>query len=495
MEFEDLPPKADAMIASMRAIGYDLPMAIADIVDNSIYAKAQTIVIDYDWNDGDPWIRIFDDGSGMSEENLREAMRLGSQGPGEMRDPDDLGRFGLGLKTASFSQCRIFSVRSKINGGATATRCWNLDLIERTKSWSLSKSSPIDAECLLDVLDNVENGTVVLWQHLDRIVDSLHESEKARETFLNKFNDVRVHLEMVFHRFLSGPGSIKMFIGRTPLRPWDPFLLTNNFTQPLSSSEKYEDGSVKIIPYVLPHVSNRTAEETERGRGPKGWNAQQGFYVYRNRRMIVSGGYLDLNYKPEEHYKLARILVDLKNSTDNEWHIDVKKATVIPPDRLRMALDKVARATREEAVKVYRVRTQRSRGKGTKKNRDVWVKRRKGDKIIYQINQENEVIKKIIEELAPPEPWVRKLFDTIERTIPHREIEIDAYDREDCHVDLPPEICPPDQSLIDLCKEFYWRFREEGREHNEAVDLTISVEPFNTHPAFRATLDKIAEEE
>ena len=493
-EYEEVPPKADAMVASMRAIGYDLPMAIADVIDNSIYAKARNIQIDYEWGDEDPWIRIIDDGRGMTNDELREAMRLGSKGPNEIRDPEDLGRFGLGLKTASFSQCRVLTVKTKINDGTFSTRCWDLDIIEKTKKWQLRLMPPDNAESLLENLDSMKSGTVVLWQNLDRVIDSIDDLEGAERIFYNKFIDVRKYLEMVFHRYLGGPTRINISIGRTPLKPWDPYLMSNPFTQELST-EKYEDGTIRIIPYVLPHVSKRTAVENEKGAGIKGWNAQQGFYIYRNHRMIVSGGYLDFGLKPEEHYKLARIMVDIKNDMDSDWRIDVRKAVAIPPDRLRAQLEKVARAAREEAIKVYRARVRKGRRQGHKNAQEVWIKQRKGDKIVYEINRENEVIKRILAEISPPERWTTKLFSSIERTLPHREIVIDSCETEDCHVDLPPDISPPVKALVELCLEIYAENRAAGRTHDEAAGLVLSIEPFNTHPLFQATLDKIAEEE
>jgi len=492
-EYEEVPPKADAMVASMRAIGYDLPMAIADIIDNSIYARAKNVWIDYNWAGGDPWIRVKDDGGGMTDDELREAMRLGSKGPNEARDPQDLGRFGLGLKTASFSQCRVLTVSTKVKGGTPSTRCWDLDVIERTKRWQLRLLPPDDAGPMLEDIDQLDSGTVVLWQHLDRVIDRPDDIKAAETVFNNKFIDVRKHLEMVFHRYMSGPTRLSISIGRTPLKPWDPYLTSNQFTQELST-EKYEDGSIRIIPYVLPHVSKRTATETAMGAGTKGWNAQQGFYIYRNRRMIVSGGYLDFNLKPEEHYKLGRIMVDLKNDMDSEWRIDVRKAVAIPPDRLRTQLEKVAKATREEAVKIYRARTGRAPKLSRMNFQEVWTKRRRGDKIIYEINRDNEAMKRILAEVAPPERWIKKLFGSIERTVPHREIIIDSCNNEDCHVDMPPDVSPPDQGLVDLCIEIYKEKRKMGRTHEEAAGFVLSIEPFNTHPAFHAALDKIAEE-
>lgn len=493
-DYEEVPPTADTMIASIRAIGYNLPMAIADIIDNSIYARAKNIWIDYDWAGGDPWIRVKDDGRGMTEGGLREAMRLCGKGPNETRDPEDLGRFGLGLKTASFSQCRLLTVSTRVKGGTTSTRCWDLDLIEKTKKWKLRLHPLENAKPMLEDLDYMENGTVVLWQQLDRVIDKNDDIKDAETVFNNKFIDVASHIEMVFHRYMSGPTKLNISIGRTPLKPWDPYLTSNQFTQELST-EKYEDGSVRIVPYVLPHVSKRTATETITGAGPKGWNAQQGFYIYRNRRMIVSGGYLDFDLKPEEHYKLGRIMVDLKNDMDTDWRIDVRKAVAIPPDRLRAQLEKVAKATREEAVKIYRARTGRARKTAQKNVQDVWTKRRKGDKIVYEINRENESIKRILAEVAPSERWIRKLFGTIERTVPHREIIIDSCNKEDCHVDLPPDISRPDQGLIDMCVEIYREMRSIGRTHCDASAFVLSIEPFNTHPAFQAALEKITEEE
>lgn len=492
-DYEEVPPRADAMIASMRAIGYDLPTAIADLLDNSIYAQARNIRVEYEWAGSESWIRITDDGLGMTEKRLREAMRLGSQSPYEERSPEDLGRFGLGLKTASFSQCTVLTVRSKTETGEVSTRCWDLDHVESTKKWELGTRAPRGTGRLLARLEDLEHGTVVLWQGLDRVIeDSEPENDAARDVFYGKFMAVQEYLEMVFHRYLSPPVSLSIHVGVAELKPWDPYLTSNSFTQELSN-EVYEDRTVRLIPYVLPHVSKRSSQENTSGAGPKGWNAQQGFYLYRNRRMIVSGGYLDFSLKPEEHYKLARIMVDIGNQMDRDWAIDVRKATAIPPDRLRGELEKVAKATRAEAVKVYRARMG---GKPVSRRRskdDVWLRKRRGDKIVYEIDRTHEVIKDILAEVDPPRSWVRKLFHVIEVTMPHRTIIMDNAEVEDCHVDFPPEVKKPSESLIELCLEFYRRYRSEGKRHEEATDMVLAIEPFNTHTAYRAALDAVNE--
>lgn len=492
-EYEDAPPRADAMIASMRAIGYDLSMAIADLIDNSVFAKAKNITIKYHWAGPDSWIYILDDGTGMTEKRLKEAMILGSRSPNEERSSGDLGRFGLGLKTASFSQCRIVTVHTKTPEGEISTRCWNLDHVERSKKWELGKKALTGASRIISDINNVPHGTIVLWQGLDRVVGNDDpDDEHAMSVYYEKFLAVKEYLEMVFHRYISPPFNLSMTLGKEKLKPWDPYLRSNQFTQELSK-EKFEDGTVRVIPYVLPHISKRSSLENNNGPGPKGWNAQQGFYLYRNKRMIVPGGYLDLNIKPEEHYKLARIMVDINNSMDKEWGIDVRKATAKPPDRLRPQIAKVAKATRNEAVKIYRARTGTPRKISGRKEQDIWHRKKIGEKIVYRINRENVFIKKILDELNAPASLTRKLFYAIETTIPHRLIIMDNSELEDCHVDLPPGINVPPEGLIELCKELYNNYRKKNKSHDETVDIVLSIEPFNSHPAYRAALDSMIE--
>ncbi len=493
-EFEDCPPRADAIVHSLRAFGYDIAMAIADLIDNSIFADASNAWISYAWNDGDPWVRILDDGKGMTEECLVEAMRLGTKSPLEARDPQDLGRFGLGLKTASFSQCKVVTVYTKTADGSESVRFWDLDYIQHSRAWKLGRTPAKDVWPLLEPLKSLESGTLVLWQNLDRSIDrDTLPNHNPEMTFLKRFLYVKEYLEMVFHQFLENRiERLNIFVGQAPCEPWDPFLKSNDFTQELSS-EKYEESRVSVIPYVLPHVSKRNEVENLQGAGPKGWNAQQGFYVYRNKRMIVSGGYLDFDLKAEEHYKLARIKVDITNDMDHEWSIDVRKAVASPPDRLKAEMLRIARVTRQRASEVYRTRTGITKRKRTSESNNVWLRRQLRDKIVYRLNPDNPVLKRVLSELAPTKRWIRKLFHIIENSVPHRLIIMDGLDNEDCHVDLPADFGPPPDELLDICRELYQQKVAEGRSHEEAVDIVCSIEPFDSHPLYRACLDKLVE--
>jgi len=434
----------------------------------------------------------------MSEERLVEAMRLGTQSPLDEREKHDLGRFGLGLKTASFSQCKKLTVSTKEASGRAATRFWDLDHVSDSKEWQLGKVPSGDTRTLLQPLEQLPTGTIVLWQKLDRLVirsDNWNScTQNPEDAFYKTFMQVKCYLEMVFHQFLEARrDKINIHVGTAECKPWDPYLRTNAFTQELAS-EKYEDSRVSIIPYILPHVSKRSEEEGIRGAGPKGWNAQQGFYLYRNGRMIISGGYLDLDLKAEEHCKLARIKVEITNDMDHEWSIDVRKAAAIPPVYLRNDLLRIARAARQKAVEVYRSRTGRARRQpGNRAENDVWLRQLAGDKITYRINRDNLVIKKIIQEINPSKRWLKKLFHVIETTVPHRLIIMDDREREDCHVGLPEDVNKPPDELLRLCIELYHEQRAAGRRHEEAADIICSMDAFSVHPLYRACLDGLQE--
>ena len=491
-DFQDCPPRAEAIMHSLRAFGYDLPMAIADLVDNSIFARASKVWISYDWNDGHPWVRILDNGAGMEEEQLVNAMRLGSRSPLEDRDSYDLGRFGLGLKTASFSQCKLVTVCTKTSKKSESVRFWDLDYIQNSKAWMLGKVPGENTLPLLEPLKTLDTGTLVLWQNLDRLTNpGPSEKHNPQYSFQNRFLNVKQYLEMVFHRYLSqGRQSLAIQVGEALCEPWDPYLQSNTYTQKLSS-ERYENGRVSVTPYVLPHVSMRSNEENERGGGPKGWNAQQGFYVYRNKRLIVPGSYLDFDLKQEEHFKLARIRVDISNDMDSIWSIDVRKAVAAPPDFLRSDMLRIAQATRKHAADVYRTRTGVARKERSASRTDVWLRRQTRNKIIYKINLDHPVISRLVRDMHVDTRSIRKLFYVIEHSVPHRTIILDGNQQEDCFVDLSSDLDPPPDGLLDLCKELYKQQRKEGRSHKEAVDIVCSIEPFDAHPLYMAQLDDL----
>lgn len=420
--YDIVDPKADAIAESLRAFGYSLPDAVADLVDNSLSVGSKHIAVTFWWDGPKSWIRVKDDGRGMTGRDLVEAMRMGSRNPREPREPTDLGRFGLGLKTASFSQCRRVVVRSRAKDCGEETRCWDLDVIERTKKWALLRRvSDPSGDKALGHFPEGKSGTVVLWQALDRVVSNSPTSDRsAQSLFLGAARDVGEHLGMVFHRFLSGKDAIELTLNdKARIEPWDPFLTNEPSTQPLPP-ETFGSGpkTVVVRPFILPHQSKIPEEVFKSASGQRGWNAQQGFYIYRNRRLISPGGWLGM-YHQEEHYKLARIQVDIGNDLDSEWQIDVRKARAHPPDELRRELRRIAEATRRRAVEVYRHRGKNLLRQGAGISETfVWAVRQQGNKTVYRINREYPLIHRVLDGHPATRDEVGRVLRLIEETIP-----------------------------------------------------------------------------
>jgi hypothetical protein len=428
--FDEVPPRADALAESLRAFGYSLPNAVADLVDNSVTAGATRVEVVGWWDGPSSWVRIRDNGGGMPEAVLIEAMRPGTQGPDVFRDPKDLGRFGLGLKTASFSQCRVVVVRSKAAHEPEATRCWDLDYVKETHLWRLLRE-PRDphAEEALGHFGDAETGTVVLWQVLDRIVGpELATAERAQAAFGNRVREIAAHLGLVFHRFLSGRDAITIRVNEQEVSAWDPFVEGEPFTQRLPV-EEFGSAASKVIvhPFVLPHQSKMSSPDAFlAASGPRGWNAQQGFYIYRNRRLIVSGGWLRM-YHAEEHYKLARIQVDIGNGLDHEWKLDVRKALAQPPDDIRSELKRVADKTRRLAKEVYIHRGRPiARGDQHSDAVYVWQPVTRDSGLGYRINRHHPLIRALLDSTQPRERADGTLR-LLEETIPIQHI-IGAFD-------------------------------------------------------------------
>lgn len=340
MKNVNLPPLAASFTESIRDIGYSLNTAVADIIDNSISAEAKNIDIHIKNEEGNVSLAILDDGIGLEENELISAMRLGSKNPLEERDLNDLGRFGLGMKTASFSQCRRLTVVSVIGNIKSGTQ-WDLDRIAKTNEWDLSVLDSSEIKKLYQIENLGENGTLILWENCDRIIDTTSE---GMEVYYEKLRSLEGHLKLVFHRFFENT-KIKVRINNNePLEYFDPFARQYRSTQPLPLEEVLIDKKVvEIQGYVLPHHSKITAEQYKENAGEGGYLRNQGFYVYRGKRLITHGTWFRMKPK-SELAKLTRIQIDLPNNLDHEWKIDAMKSQATPPqvirDKLKTLIEK-----------------------------------------------------------------------------------------------------------------------------------------------------------
>lgn len=356
-----LPPSASSLSESMRDLGYSLATAVADIIDNSITAGATEIDVFCDLTCITPTLVIIDNGRGMTEKELLLAMKHGSANPKQKREPNDLGRFGLGLKTASFSQCRKLTVVSSINSQVCGAE-WDLDHVSKRDEWCLLILDEGDIQKIAYLDQLGKTGTAVVWTKLDRLFEDKYGS-KRDEIVFEKLDLVDRHLALVFHRFLAGEikhhPKLSIRINGHNVKSFDPFCRKNKATQMLPEEIVRVDGKEVVIqPYILPHHSKLTAEEYDYYEDRSSFISNQGAYIYRNGRLMAWGDWFRLVPKGE-NTKLARVQIDFPNALDESWTIDIKKSRARPPHEVRERLRQIISKVTGSSTRIHRGRGQK----------------------------------------------------------------------------------------------------------------------------------------
>lgn len=416
-----LEPRALELAGSLRGLGYSPEAAIADLIDNSITAGASTVRISFLWDATSPAVAILDDGHGMSDVELVEAMRLGSD-TARVRAEGDLGRFGLGLKTASLGQGKRLTVCSKHAGGNIVNACWDLDHINKTGDWVLLLNVGNSPQNFIDELDVQNSGTLVIWQHLDKMLSGV----TSVDVFLEIADRVSKHLGMIFHRHIDS-GRLKITINDAVVGSWDPFLSSHPECaqgSPETISDAEISKSILFTGYVLPPTAKLRETDVAMGAGPQGWLAQQGFYLYRADRLIVSGGWLGLGrgdrpWQLERKHTLARISLDITNAADLDWSLDVKKSTAVPPIIFRDRLLVLAREIRRRSESTYRAFT-RSANKTSDQAGDVvpiWLETGSGAGTQFRLNRKHPLLLDVRKAIGTPAK-LRVFLDAIDRYMP-----------------------------------------------------------------------------
>lgn len=494
--FDHAPPGASALFESLRGMGYSPETAIADLIDNSIAAGARQVWIDFIWRGADSVIRILDDGRGMDEATLVGAMRPGGRHPLLPREPEDLGRFGLGLKTASLSQGRILAVSSRTADGSTATRCWDLDYVATVNDWRLLRAPPESIRNHAVVPDDLPSGTVVVIGRLDRVLGDASD-EEARTRLLAIVRRVEWHLAMIFHRFLEGPQPrLTLFIGgRGPearITSWDPFLQPHPATVATPPEKLLQpSGAVEVQGFILPHRDKLTADQFERAGGPDGWLAHEGFFVYRNRRLLVAGGWLGLGpgrrWTRDDVHRLARLRLDLPTSGDEDWKVDIRKSAATPPASLRPRLQGLAEQVRREAREVFAYRGGRSTRRPQPPLARAWAAVDSPRGVSYRIDRAHLAVQRVLDAAGPGRRAVEEMLSILERTLPIQRIWLDTAEQGDLPPPASPDGIPPEvrSALISL----YGHVRRQlGISAEEARGRLVMIEPFAAFPAAVAQL-------
>lgn len=481
------------MLESLRGLGYSTAAALADIIDNSISAGATTVDLQFNWKEKSSNIYVLDDGPGMNDQELESAMTLGDKNPLDARLAHDLGRFGMGLKTASFSQCKRLTVASRRDGVTSCLR-WDLNLLTANPDmgWVLIEGPAPGSEDLPGKLDSLDHGTIVIWEVLDRIVT---ESFAVNDFLALMEEQVERHLAMVFHRLLDGHyPKLRLNLNGKKIEAWDPFLSghpAKPWTSP-AQGHRTSCGDIEVQCHVLPHRDKLSDREYEVNGGPAGWNAQQGFYVYRNQRLLVAGGWLGLGqpraWNREEPHRLARIRLDIPNTADADWKIDVKKSVARPPVALRPWLISMATDTRERARQVFAYRGSPTNVNAGKPIEQAWKTERTSKGIRYRIDEAHPSIAAVLDDATSAQKdLIISMLRVIEETVPIQKIWLDTAEQKETPVTSFGS--SSDEVVLKVMKTLFRNLvGKKGMDIEDARARLAGTDPFQNFPHLIAQL-------
>lgn len=354
-------PDPERVVEGLRDTGYEFPTAIADIVDNSLAAEASVVDLRISMDvRGAVIVSIADNGYGMDRGGLVNAMRYGSE---RRSDPESLGKFGLGLKTASTAFCRRLSLVSRpANATSALMATWDLEHIAK-HGWELLFAAPtVGALSHLDSVAKNHSGTVVVWEKVDRLMKDykMPGGAAASKAFNRLMDHLKHHLGMVYQRFLDPEDprapTVAMTLNGEPVMAWDPFCVmesrlvaSEDVTVDLGNGKKTK---FSVRAYILPRKEEFSTPEAH--EVSRLGNDTQGIYIYREERLIHSADWLGM-FQKEPHGSLLRVEFSFNHNLDEDFNVDIKKSQIILSEDLWEWLrDQFLTAPRREADKSYR---------------------------------------------------------------------------------------------------------------------------------------------
>lgn len=468
----DSPPNAAALMHSLRDIGYELDTALADIIDNSITAGASQVNVAFET---EPVIKvaILDNGDGMSRDELIKAMTIGSKSPLIERSTKDLGRFGLGLKTASFSQCKHLTVVTR-QFDQTWAMCWDLDQVTKSNCWELIQLGNDEMAKVYQFDQLVDTGTLVVWEVCDRLQGDGNRHNDSH--VLQKFDNAENYLGLIFHRFLdkspSSVSNLDIIINGRAIGYVDPFFRHKPATQVHNlETIKYKDVYIKVQGYTLPHHTKCTTEEYEK-YSLGSYRDSQGFYVYRANRLLIAGDWFRLATK-SDLTSLTRVEIDLPNNFDSEWHIDIKKSHAKPPEQMRDQLKQYIDTYIQGSKRVYNSKGYRHKGDVT----PLWHQYTNKNLRSYQINKDYPLILQFMEGLDVRQiSQLKQILSLIEDSFPVDQLYVD-------YASSPKEFKTKhtDEELEELALSYLENFAGIGFEINDIALLLEKNAPFSDY--------------
>lgn len=445
--------------------GYTFNTAIADILDNSIYAGASEIDIHWDYDALNPKLTIIDNGQGMNAKEVKEAAIIANKSIDQTREHNDLGRFSTGLKSASVSFCgRLIIISKKVKSEAHNV-VFDFDEVKRSNKWY----AVYDHHDYLDFNEH-DSGTMIIWENL-KILDV--DVFKDNRFVFEKLEDLSKDLSHIFGRIIRESKLTITVNGKNNIiKAWDPFYTTNEKTQHIFEDKKaYKGEEIEVNGFILPVYSNLAEEQQEVMKG-KGLREQQGFYIFRNKRLIQEGGWLGLEgIKLDSKSDYARIMVDISSNLDKYFKVNYLKNSIELPAELHADFIKIAKFMKKESTKNFNYKKKPifKKSKGNEVNVPVWETTFYDGCMHSRLNRDNPVIKNLACKLTKKE--YNQLLTIIEEAIPISVIQSNSVNVKDNTKKNIPE-------LID---DHYKILFERGLNIDQIKMELAKIEPINNH--------------
>jgi hypothetical protein len=448
--------------------GYSFDLAIADLIDNSITAKAKNITIYVDYISQKPFIYIQDDGYGMDYPTLQKAAVVGAKSIEEMRSMDDLGRYSTGMKSATKSFCNNIIISSKTKNTEPTSIDIDYDHIKEVGIWEAFPAFKAEMEEKIG-----DQGTIV---YCDRL--KLFQDNYTEQAVFQQLDGLETSLSHIFGKFIIEDG-LSIFI-RTPnnltnpirVKGWDPFSLPESkavrliYDQPI----EFKKGKIGIKAYIMPVANNLSQTDQNYMRG-KGLVNQEGFYVYRERRLITEGSWLDIpETNLEDKCKYARIEVLIPNIFDKEFDLNFTKSHITLPPELISAFSKIAKKARTESRKSFNYMKQPSlKPRLKEKEEKVWRITNNQSGAYLSINKNHPLIQNLCSSMSKKQ--LSKLLSLLEKTIPvkmiqSQETSVGEYAKDE---------------IKDYIQTIYAQLLKEGKTLPEIKSYMKDIEPFRSH--------------
>ena len=477
---EDFTPNPINLLESNRSLGYSIEEAVSDLIDNSIAAKAKNISIHMVWNDSKPFFVLLDDGIGMSLKNneLIESFKLGSSNPLDERDPNDLGRFGFGMKTASLSQSKSFIVITKSINENLISRCLDLNYITKLNDgWKLRHVEKSELCGYDKIISNQKSGTAIIWNNWDK-------APVNKNDFDSLSNIIYDYVSVCFHRFIER--GINISCNNHKILACNPIPTNLGGAEQFSEVSLATNNDVKLSAYVIQHPM-KWSENYEHSLSFNsyklfsGFERQQGIYIYRcNRLLTPKGGWLGV-LKAGNSAKLARVTIDYPNNADTIWSLDITKTNAFIP----FEFVKEIKAFTEKIRKRSNIKINRGnrmiREKISNSDGRIWKESRHNfnESLKFILNKDHELIKTFAKENNIKPSEFNSFLDTISDCLPTKKI-IENYDNDPSCYDRATINEKLDNIQLKFAKMLFEN-EKATTSKNKAFSYLMSMVPYCYH--------------